>query len=105
MDFVIIIFLIIVSYLLVNFNNQYTENFFPYPNDYSYQKEYETPKNINKKSSDKRCENHFALNGICYPDMPTCTHECRKYVPNGLQNNNYCLDNYDGEVICYPPTW
>jgi hypothetical protein len=102
MEFVVIIFLIIIVYLSC-VKNQRKENFFPYPNNYSYEKEYETPKKINKK--DKRCKNHFLLNGICYPDMPTCTKECRKYSPNGLQNKNYCLDNYDGDVICYPSTW
>ncbi len=103
MNLIVIIIFIAIVYLCY-YKNSSKEKFFPYPNDYIYAKEHETPNKLNKKI-DKRCKNKFLLNAVCYPDMNVCQRECRKYSPNGLQNNNYCLDNYNGEVECYPSTW
>jgi hypothetical protein len=99
------IYIILIIILLLFYFRIQQENFFPYSLGYKYKEEYKTPKKIINLQKDKRCSDHFLLNGLCYNDMTTCQKECRKYSPNGLQNNNYCLDNYDGNVICYPSTW
>ena len=103
MEFIIIIIFIAIVYLCFS-KNKNQENFFPYPNDYKYAKEYETPNKLNKKRN-KRCKNKFLLNAVCYDDIKTCQKDCSKFIPNGLQNKNYCLDNKNGEIECYPPVW